>query len=283
MQTQCPHCDTKFRVTENQLQAADGFVRCGVCEEVFNTSTVIDTATETETETETGNQETFSSGIAFDSINDEALFSDENIESDTINSDEISNPETNKEIYDLFDAEDNESQQHIVPEKYRDTYSPQPHSLLSTVLWSLGILALTATLTLEYIWFNRSQFMPVPELQTVFGQLCQHVECSDSSMRDPDKIELITRNIYSHPKEKNALLIDVVMKNNAPFAQPFPIIQIDFSDIRGGTVAARRFYPDEYLPSDTQTSLLKPNANTSVSLEIQDPGKQAMTYEFNFL
>ena len=270
MQTQCPHCNTKFRVTENQLQAADGFVRCGVCEEVFNTTAVIDT--------EIINQET-----PPPEFSDEPLISDENIESNEINSDEVSSFETHKEMYDLFDKEDDESLQHLVPEKYRDTYSPQSHSLLPTVLWSLGILTLIATLALEYVWFNRNQFMPVPELQTVFKQLCQHLECSDASMRDPDEIELITRNVYSHPKEKNALLVDIIMKNNAPFAQPFPVIQIDFSDIRGGTVAARRFYPDEYLPPDTQTSLLKPNVNTSVSLEIQDPGKQAMTYEFNFL
>jgi len=271
MQTQCPHCETKFRVTENQVQAADGFVRCGVCEEVFNTTAV------TDIETGTTDPETLPSEASI-----ESLFSN-NIESEEISDEEVSPPEINKDAFDLFDEENNESQQHIVPEKYRDTYSPQPHSLLSTVLWSMGILVLTATLAMEYIWFNRSQFMPVPELQATFKQLCQHAECTDSSMRDPTKIELITRNVYSHPKEKNALLIDVVMKNNATFAQPFPIIQVDFSDIRGGTVAARRFYPDEYLPPDTLTSLLKPNANANVSLEIQDPGKLAMTYEFNFL
>jgi len=36
MQTHCPHCDTRFRVTEVQINIADGFVRCGVCNEVFN-------------------------------------------------------------------------------------------------------------------------------------------------------------------------------------------------------------------------------------------------------
>ena len=36
MQTQCPHCDTRFRVTESQINTADGFVRCSVCKEVFN-------------------------------------------------------------------------------------------------------------------------------------------------------------------------------------------------------------------------------------------------------
>ncbi|MDT3719234.1 DUF3426 domain-containing protein [Pseudomonas oryzihabitans] len=33
---QCPHCHTRFRVTQEHLAAADGDVRCGVCLEVFN-------------------------------------------------------------------------------------------------------------------------------------------------------------------------------------------------------------------------------------------------------
>ena len=34
--TRCPHCQTRFRVTEKQLGAAGGKVRCGQCREVFN-------------------------------------------------------------------------------------------------------------------------------------------------------------------------------------------------------------------------------------------------------
>jgi len=50
-------------------------------------------------------------------------------------------------------------------------------------------------------------------------------------------------------------------------------------------VAARRFLPSDYLFIDDaqQRLLLAPDASASVTLEIQDPGKQAMTYEFEFL
>ena len=33
--TRCPHCNTTFRVTENQLEVAGGAVRCGSCLEIF--------------------------------------------------------------------------------------------------------------------------------------------------------------------------------------------------------------------------------------------------------
>ncbi|RFQ40955.1 hypothetical protein D0N87_02760 [Pseudomonas sp. ATCC 13867] len=34
--TQCPHCQTRFRVNSAQLGAASGAVRCGTCLKVFN-------------------------------------------------------------------------------------------------------------------------------------------------------------------------------------------------------------------------------------------------------
>ncbi len=34
--TRCPHCQTSFRVTMQQLELRDGQVRCGACREIFN-------------------------------------------------------------------------------------------------------------------------------------------------------------------------------------------------------------------------------------------------------
>lgn len=36
LQTQCPHCQTRFRVTEEQFEVAKGRVRCGSCMQIFN-------------------------------------------------------------------------------------------------------------------------------------------------------------------------------------------------------------------------------------------------------
>ncbi|MFZ8928631.1 MAG: MJ0042-type zinc finger domain-containing protein, partial [Pseudohongiellaceae bacterium] len=33
--TQCPFCQTSFKVSDEQMQAANGVVRCGFCMEVF--------------------------------------------------------------------------------------------------------------------------------------------------------------------------------------------------------------------------------------------------------
>lgn len=305
MQTQCPHCDTKFRVTETQLQAADGFVRCGVCEEVFNAIEVASQhkhqvsllenvhAKESpvkESPTEELTAENQPEAVTEENENIETLPIEALPDDESVNFNETTAAsESGKDAFDFFNEESNESLPHVVPDKFRDSYSSQTSSVVPTVLWSIGILLLTATLIIEYAWFNRDQLNKIPELQATINTLCQHVKCKNFTIRDPVNIELITRNIYSHPNEKNALMVNVTMKNNAAITQPYPVMQIDFSDIRGNIVAARRFWPKEYLASEYQRGnteqpyLLQANTSASITLEIQDPGEQAMTYEFNFL
>jgi len=302
MQTQCPHCRTKFRVTQSQVDTAEGFVRCSVCTQVFNalevaeqnelqrsllSRTPVENAPDdlsTDTEIDTADTQTAADEDQAD------VRTPDKPGTDTPGFSKTSvNHNHRKDAFDFFDEDTNESLPHVVPESFKDPYASSAPGLISGLLWGAGILMLTATLLIEYAWFNRDQLNRIPQLKVWTEKLCQHIECKDISLRAPDKIELISRNVYSHPNEKNALMVNVTMKNTADFAQPFPIMQVNFSDVRGGDVAARRFLPAEYLPEEIQSDdsepliLFEPGTNLTFSMEIKDPGKQAMTYEFNFL
>lgn len=53
--TRCPHCKSTFEVTESQLSAANGKVRCGACMEVFDAlAYLINSHAENETNNNTG-------------------------------------------------------------------------------------------------------------------------------------------------------------------------------------------------------------------------------------
>jgi len=312
MQTQCPHCDTRFRVTESQVNTADGFVRCSVCKEVFNAFEVAEHNDHQQSLLKQAHTEDLAEDMAASIKDTEISFDNEPADLQHTSHDDFDNHvnedteghtdakaidfnETSatdglrKDAFDFFDEESNESLPHVVPEKFKDTYSTGSSTLLSGLLWGAGILLLTSTLFVEYAWFNRDQLNQIPQLQAWTEQLCQQIDCKNIAMRNPEKIELISRNVYSHPNVKDALMVNVTMKNHADFAQPYPVMQIYFSDVRGNSVAARRFLPNEYLPKDYYAQdtghslLLEPDTNMTFTMEIQDPGKQAMTYEFDFL
>ena len=184
-------------------------------------------------------------------------------------------PETTADSYD-------EQLRAVVPDKFRN--AGKRSSIWSGLAWSFLIIALSLALVAQIAWFQRNSLQKNARLKPWIEQFCQLAGCRLQAARDPDKIEMLSRNVYTHPNEKNALMIAVSIVNHAAHAQPYPDVQIDFSDVRGGVVAARRFTPADYLPVDaSEQALLPAGTDASFTLEIRDPGKEALTYEFSFL
>jgi hypothetical protein len=192
--------------------------------------------------------------------------------------------EPQDEALDFFDEDNNQDSPQIIPDELREQAATNDASIGKNIAWVGGILLLSLTLGLQYFWLNRNQFVQSSDTQALIEKACLTFNCSKLTLRDPSNIELLTRNVYSHPNEKNALMINIVLQNNAKFSQPYPMLQINFSDIRGDDVVARRFAPAEYLKIDQKNHpLLQPGTSANFNLEIEDPGKQAITYEFSFL
>ena len=233
MQTECPHCHTLFRVTEAQLDMAEGMVRCGVCKQIFDAR-----------------------------------------------ADNKPPPDENRPARDAPIAD---AAIETITEELDAADQIPTYSTAATVAWSLAILFLIATLAAEYIWFNQPELLQGPRFRPITARLCELTDCQHLQKRDLSKIEMISRNIYTHPNAKEALMITTTLVNNAAYAQPYPDVQIDFSNVRGEMVASRRFHPEEYLQKDgDQVGLLQSDNPIAFGLEIRDPGKQAITYEFSF-
>ena len=90
--------------------------------------------------------------------------------------------------------------------------------------------------------------------------------------------------VRSHPYEKNALVIDVIIKNQAKFEQPYPVVQLDFEDMEGNAVASRRFEPNEYIGDKTlPLDRMPQNTPIHLTMEIKDPGRNAVNYQLLLL
>ena len=255
MQTKCPHCHTLFRITEAQLDMADGMVRCGFCKQVFDARAINGSS-------ENGNQL--------------EAFEDQQRQ-------DTQQPEVSAQIEAEHESLLTAKPDDIAPDELRADSNSRPYSPLATAAWSLAILALIAALAAEYIWFNQPELLQDQRLEPLTAKLCELTDCKHLQMRDPSQIEMISRNIYTHPNEKDALMISTTLVNHASYAQPYPRVQIDFSNVRGALIASRRFIPEEYLQTDSeQLQLLQSGTPTTFGLEIKDPGNEAITYEFSF-
>lgn len=153
-----------------------------------------------------------------------------------------------------------------------------------TGLWLTTMVLLILTLGGQYAYFNFDTVSRIPALRPLITQYCPMIGCEPAPQSDVSRIVGTNLVVRSHPYEKNALVIDVIIKNQATFDQPYPVVQLNFEDINGQPVASRRFAPAEYI-SDQAIPLNSMPSNTPIhlTLEIEDPGRNAVNYELLFL
>ncbi len=168
--------------------------------------------------------------------------------------------------------EDFQEQQHLHPAHYR-----------AMITWGLGSLMLMLVFLGQTIYFKHNELGQLSQLRPWIEFFCKHASCELSLQMDISQIELLGQDIRSHPKSKKALLVSATIINNAPFTQPYPGLQLNFSDMNGEKVAMRNFLPKDYLPSNINiVKGMESNIPIQLELEIVDPGKNAVNFEFDF-
>lgn len=146
-----------------------------------------------------------------------------------------------------------------------------------------AVLLLTMALVTQYAWWDRNRLAQVAALRPALDWLCQPVNCNLPLRQDLARMEMVEREVRDHPQVQDALLVDAVFVNRAPFPQDYPVLQISFSDIAGAPVAVRRFMPDEYLHDKNPARGMAPGEQALVTLEVLDPGERAVSFQFDFM
>jgi predicted Zn finger-like uncharacterized protein len=101
--------------------------------------------------------------------------------------------------------------------------------------------------------------------------------------RDLDQIHLVSRELTSHPALSGRLRLSATIVNRADRAQPYPDIEVALLDATGNSVFSRRFTPDDYLdPERPPGAAMAPQAHLPLTLDMEDPGGEAVGFELQF-
>lgn len=249
MNTQCPHCRTVFRIGQAQLDAATGRVRCGHCRRVFDARARLQKELPLQ-------QDGGKAG--------HAAAGDRQPELDL-----GGGPPGGVSGLLLSDIGDGTGSRP----------GPSRHTLAA---WIGVNLVLIVALFGQILLVQRDAFAQDPTLRPVLTRMCTLAGCTLPPRQAVERIELVRRNVYAHPNVDNALIIDITFANNAPFAQPYPILTVSLGDIRGEPLIRRNFRPPEYLPGADPDGRMAPGSPLHVTLEVSDPGREARTFEIDF-
>jgi hypothetical protein len=103
-------------------------------------------------------------------------------------------------------------------------------------------------------------------------------------LREPQQIQLVSRDMHTHPTRAGILVLSLTFVNLAERSQVFPDLEVTLLDAANQAVAQRRLMPAEYLRDGADTAAgLATDVYLPVLLEFGDPGDQAVGFEIRFL
>lgn len=146
----------------------------------------------------------------------------------------------------------------------------------------LGVVALSGALLLQLAAANIERVSRSSAFAALLPYLCSVLECPAP---ERSQLELLVTEqllVRSHPRFAEALEVSLVFRNDAPVAQPFPALELAFSDSSNRLLANRLFAPAEYLPVELRTSEMPAQSSLQVMLELVDPGSDAVNYTLVF-
>ena len=148
--------------------------------------------------------------------------------------------------------------------------------LLTTVLF-------ITTLAGQYVWFNPESLLQDERFEPITTQLCKLVDCPDSTQIGLTTLITDELVIRSHTSVEDALQVDFIFRNKTSREQRFPLVELNFTNNNGSTVANRLFIPTEYLPSEMHLFTHMPaHSSIQASMELMDPGVDATGYSLVF-
>jgi hypothetical protein len=166
----------------------------------------------------------------------------------------------------------------------KDDEPDSPKLNPANLAWA-AVTALLVLLTLANItWTFREPLLNNPRINTWMTQAGWLQAEQQGLLKDPQKIQLISRDMHTHPTRSGILVLSLTFVNLAERHQVFPELEITLMDAANQPVAQRQFHPEDYLRSGADTEAgLATDVYLPVLLELGDPGETAVGFEIRFL
>jgi predicted Zn finger-like uncharacterized protein len=150
--------------------------------------------------------------------------------------------------------------------------------------WLIGSLLLLMGVMTQIAWIQFDKWSAQPSYRSYYAIACKILPCRLTEIADINQIRSTHLVVRSHPDEKNALIVDTIIANNADFRQFFPGIKLIFLDIQGESIASRVFQPKEYVKGELFGQTMMPaRQSIQLSLSIVDPGDKAVNYRLEMV
>ena len=255
--TRCPQCGTRFKVSYAQMETHQGMVRCGRCMEVFNARQHL-------------HDDQPSPQLSLPILDEEAEWR----QPAQLPPDYQAKPTERAPFTPIKQAEK------FFVLKVSDEIQDQPAEKKRR--WPQVVIGLPLLLLLlaQAGYFFRVELAArLPGLKPALVAGCSLLNCTIPLPQQVDLMSIETSDLESSPVHANVITLNAVLRNNAPYAQSYPHLELTLTDTSDQAIARRTFLPTEYLkPGEDEIRGLQPKREASISLHLDTSALKAIGY-----
>ena len=183
-----------------------------------------------------------------------------------------------------------------------DTEAPAPHqpphaSVVEPVFlrapaastpvprWQWGVIAaLTGLLLLQIAIADRDRLAADASTRPWIAGLCGVLRCTLPAWHEPSAYTMISREIRPVPGQAGTLQVQAAIRNDARWAQAWPMLKLTLSDADGRVIGSGVFSPRQYLPQGADgTARLEPGQSAPLAFQVREPAASTVAFTFDFL
>ncbi|MFK3649557.1 DUF3426 domain-containing protein [Lysobacter enzymogenes] len=150
--------------------------------------------------------------------------------------------------------------------------------------WSgpAAIVALTAALALQLLLAQRAELAADARWRPLVSGVCGALGCSLPAWREPAALTMLNRNVLPVAERAGVLRVSAGFRNDARWAQPWPVLVLSLEDVDGRRVGQRAFAPQEYRRGYRPGELIAPGQSAAVQFEVIEPAPRVVAFTFDF-
>lgn len=287
--TRCPHCQTYFRVTPQQLSLRDGMVRCGACRKIFNGEVYVFERTALTEPQEHTHAEDSATGrmtlIDFGSLRATTAPSESSMqeELDALSkaiAELQSKPWSEPAPVGLSSANEEEETEHPTPGFVHEARQRQRTSRVWMIVLIVGIPLLLGGLTAQLGYLFRNEIAArSPEAARYMRAVCRRIGCTITLPAQIEALSIESRHLQKLQDQDNHFELIILIRNIGTTSQAWPALDLQLSNETGQTEIRKIFMPSDFLKASEIRGGIPAASEREVRLRFELSGNPA--HEFN--
>ena len=159
------------------------------------------------------------------------------------------------------------------------TCAPGRGAGLARWQWPL-VGALALLLGLQVLLADRERLAADAQWRPLVERACALFRCQLPPWHDPAAFTMFDSSVRAG-QSPGTLRVDATFRNDAPWPQAWPLLQLSLADADGRTTGSGLFAPEQYLAGAPE-GLLAPGQSAHVTFMVREPAAGTVAFSFRF-